>query len=207
MTNKTEQENEKIVVTLGAIPGVVGDVELDKGATVLDAAAAMTKFYPEIEWIELAHQKEVRVQGVKYSNRHEIPEGYAGNIFKTPLNNEEIIFILTEIAGNVGEFVLICSVNGRRYGLNTPSEIGVMLQKVVGIDLDKVASITVGDKAVHHSRLVGNGDIISVDMKVEVEIDGETTVNSVTEIRNIIKNLDDDSLIEVSGEVMKKLLG
>lgn len=157
-------------VRIMVVPGRIARVSLEQVTvvTVLDACAAAAVQIPTVDWSGLAKDREVRVQNRKFSNTEEIPEGYTGSIFLTPLNEGDVVLILTKIKGNaVGEGALTCQINGEEYALETPVEASKVLAEVVGIDLNMVVNILINDESAELSQLVGDGDKVQVFFKEE----------------------------------------
>lgn len=158
-------------VKIMVVPGKVATVYLSEKATVMDVAKQAAKQKPEVPWLDLirvggSKEREVRVQNKKFSNTPEVPEGYAGSVHTTPLENGNVVLILTKIQGNeTGVAVLTCYVNEQEYALETPVEARKVLSEVAGIDPVKIKAITVNGKKAELSQLVGDGDYIVVEIE------------------------------------------
>lgn len=156
--------NIKIMI----VPGVCKDVVVPDGSNVLTAAAAARVLATDIDWVELAKAREVRVNGKKFSNTESVDEsqGFFGSITSTPLETGQVVMIVTKVKGN-GLCVLVCTVNGEQYSLETPDKLCNILASPVGMDVDNVASITVNGEVAHLEDMVGNGDDIQVSFVQE----------------------------------------
>lgn len=194
----------KISVKVMVVPGKVVSVVLDYGATVLDACEVAARVHEDIDWVQLAKSREVRVQNKKYSNKQEIPDDYYGNIMETALNDLEVVLILTKIAGNVGLGVLTCNINGQEYSLETPDTLKNVLRDVVGMNTSNVQRVIVNGSESPISQLVGNGDTITVleytygtprhgssgsdcQKRITVQIDGKSVTGKVADIKKILE--------------------
>jgi ribosomal 50S subunit-recycling heat shock protein len=148
-------------IKIMVVPGKICRVELSAGMTVLMACEQAERQMPGVGWLELAKDREVRVQNRKFSNTTEIPDGYFGTISGTALNDGEVVLILTKIKGNdPGLGVLTCVVNGVEFALETPVEARVVLAQVAGYGLDKIGRILINGDEADLSQLVGDGDTI-----------------------------------------------
>lgn len=160
-----------IEVKIMVVPGRIAIVSLPDKATVIDAAKAAAQQIPNVRWVEMIEAKggaerEVRVQNRKYSNTNEVPKGYFGSVYETPLNDGEIILILTKIQGNdKGVAVLTCIINDVPYALETPVEVSKVLTEAARFNLAEVKSITINGAVALPDQLVGDND------KIEVEFD------------------------------------
>jgi len=166
------------MIRIMVVPGRFATVEYQGGMTVLGAARAAAQQYPDVKWEALAMDREVRVQNKKFSNTDGVPEGYFGSITTTPLEDDQIVLIVTQIKGNVGEACLTCIVDGAGYALVSPDEVGNVLRDVVGYDLDEVKTVYINDEASPIDQLVGNGDNITVEFvgePVEVVLATDTS--------------------------------
>lgn len=160
-------------IKIMVVPGKIARVELTSCMTVLDACMAAERMIPGVGWVELARDREVRVQNRKFSNTDQVPEGYFGTIGGTPLNDGEVVLILTKIKGNVvGEAVLTCIVDGIEYALETPDAIANILANVAGHNLDEVKAIYINGEESPFDQLVGAGDEIEVEF-YESEVEEE----------------------------------
>lgn len=163
------------------VPGKIARVDLASG-TVLDACASASQQYPDIDWVGLAKDREVRVQNRKYSNTDEVGEGYFGSISITPLNDGEVVLILTKIKGN--EAVLTCWIDGSEYALETPAPASTVLAEAAGINPEDVAYILINGEEAELSRLVGGEDRVEVvyheDFDYEPEPEAETEAEEMT---------------------------
>lgn len=166
-------------VKIMVVPGKIARVELTSGMTVLDACETAERQIPGVGWTQLAKTREVRVQNRKFSNSAEVTAGFAGSIAITPLNDGEVVLILTKIKGNggaPGEGVLTVTIDGQEYALETPERLDVVLANVAGYDLNEVKSILVNGEESPLDQLVGSGDLVVVkfygdEEEDEVEID------------------------------------
>lgn len=167
-------------IKIMVVPGKIARIDLVSGMTVLNACEQAERILPGIGWVELAKDREVRVQNRKYSNSAEIPEGYFGTIAGTPLNDGEVVLILTKIKGNglldrfrVAPAVLTCTINGQEFALETPVEARLVLTEVAGFDLGEVDYILINGAPADPMQLVGNGDVLEVFLESEEELEPE----------------------------------
>lgn len=175
------------------VPGKIARVEIPAGATVLAVCEQAEHQMPGVGWVTLATGREVRVQNRTFSNIEKVGE-YAGSIHTTPLNDGEVILILTKIKGNApGEAVLTCSVDGVEFALETPDKIGNVLVNVAGYDLSKVKAVRVDGELSPLDQLVGGGDEIEVEFHsapepetVTVVINGHTVTGKPEDIGRIL---------------------
>lgn len=152
-------------VKVMVVPGKIARVELVAGMTVLGACEAAERQIAGVDWVALAKGREVRVQNRRFSNMAETAVGYAGSIQTTPLNDGDVVLILTKIKGNAsapGEGVLICSIDGVEYALETPERIDIVLAQVAGYDMTDVRAVFVNDEESPLDQLVGSGDQLEV---------------------------------------------
>lgn len=148
-------------IKIMVVPGKIARIILTTGMTVLGACEQAERQVPGVGWVELARDREVRVQNRKFSNTDETVEGTYGSIQNTALNDGDVVLILTKIKGN-SDAVLICSIDGAEYALETPVEARVALVEAAGINLADVDHIRINGKDAELSRLIGNGDRIEV---------------------------------------------
>lgn len=156
-------------IKIMVVPGKITKVTVPNGSTVLNVCEAAAQQIPGVDWVGLAKDREVRVQNRKFSNSEEIKEGTFGSISRTPLNDGDVVLILTKIKGNtdVGDGVLSCTINGEMYALESPEQVGKVLETVLGMDLSKVQSILINGAEAAANQLVGSDDDIKVVMKPE----------------------------------------
>lgn len=157
-------------IKLMVVPGKIARVGLTAGMTVLDACEVAERQVPGVGWVALAQGREVRVQNRRFSNTAEVTAGCAGSISTTPLNDGDVVLILTKIKGNEpapGEGVLTCTIDGAEYALETPEQLSVVLANVAGYDLRQVRAVFINGEESPLDQLVGAGD------EVEVHIYGE----------------------------------
>lgn len=163
-------------IKIMVVPGRVATVDLPEKATVVDAAKKAAEVMPNVPWLDLitvagGKEREVRVQNKKFSNTSDVPEGYAGSVQTTPLEDGNVVLILTKIQGNeTGIAVLTCYVNGEEYALETPVQVGKVLSEVAGIDLGKVKTITINGDAAQADQLVGDGDNVEIEFDLAAEL-------------------------------------
>lgn len=174
-------------VTIMVVPGRMTRVDLPGGATVVDLADKAKTILPDVDWPSLTREREVRVNKKKFSNVAEVDatKGYAGSILSTPLNDGDVVLIITKIKGNDGTTgVLTCTINDEEYALETPDTIANILKDVANINLDDVVSVEVNGEEANLQDLVGDEDYIVISFKSE-EVEDEDdepviTVNGVT---------------------------
>ena len=170
------------------VPGRICRVSVPDNSTVLDIAAAAAREVPEVQWVLLAKDRQVRVSGKLFSNTSTIDEvaGYRGSVQTTPIAPGEDVLILKKIKGNDG-FALVCFINGVEYGLATPDEVGKVIAEVTDIPRDRISKILMNGVEVHETQLVSDGCLVQVVLrekpepvesedeaeKVRVVIDGE----------------------------------
>lgn len=147
-------------VKIMVVPGKIAKVEIVDGGTVLDACHQAEEQIPGVGWEGLAKDREVRVQNQKFSNTEDMSDGFYGNIYTTALSDGDVILILTKIKGNGA--VITCWVDGAEFALETPVETKTVLAEAAGINLADVESIRINNEEVELSRLVAEGDEISV---------------------------------------------
>lgn len=175
-------------VKIMIVPGKICRVDLGTGATVLDACHQAESQIPGVGWVELANDREVRVQNRKFSNTEDTPDGFYGNIHTTALSDGDVILILTKIKGN-SDAVLTCIIDGAEYALETPVEAHVALTEAAGIDLADVDSIRINGETAEFDRLVGNGDRIEVVYR-QPEIEVTTAEDIFSQARQYIAGLE-----------------
>lgn len=162
-------------IKIMVVPGKIVRVELVLGMTVLAACEQAERQMPGVNWVALAKEREVRVQNRKFSNTEDVVEGTFGSISRTHLNDGEVVLILTKIKGNApGLGVLICTVDGAEFALETPDTIANVLANVAGYDLSQVRAVYVNGDESPFDQLVGSGDEITVEF-VSPEYPDETT--------------------------------
>lgn len=157
-----------INVTIMVVPGKMARVDVLEGATVVALADKAKTASPGIDWLGLAKDREVRVNKKKFSNVAEVDatKGYAGSILSTPLNDGDVVLIITKIKGNDGTTgVLTCTINDEEYALETPDTIANVLKDVAKINLDDVVSVEVNGDEANLQDLVGDEDYIVVALK------------------------------------------
>lgn len=161
------------------VPGPVIEVSVPAGATVVDVAQEATKVKPDINFVRLVHEREVRVNKRKFSNVADVDEaaGYAGSILSTPLDEGDVIAIVIKIQGNYGSNgLLTCIINGQEYALETPDTIANVLKNVLHIDPATVASVTVDGDEANLEDWVGDEDDIEVEFEGEDEDDDDPVI-------------------------------
>lgn len=161
-------------IKLMVVPGRVVTVPL-KGnkMTVIDAAKEAAKQLPNIDWLGMVdfgkggNPREVRVQNRKFSNVGKIPPGYFGSVHTTPLKDNDVVLIITKISGNdsPGLGVLTCTINGDPYALETPEQVGIVLEEAAGINEGDVQAVHINGEKVQLDQLVGDKDAVTVELK------------------------------------------
>jgi molybdopterin converting factor small subunit len=169
--SKIKRRKRKMEIKVMVVPGKIAKVQVSEGSTVLAACEAAAKQIPGVDWVNLAKDREVRVQNRKFSNCAEAKDGTFGSITNTPLNNGDVILVLTKIKGNTepGYGALTCTINGEGYALETPEQIGKVLKDVVGINMDKIQSIMINGIEADSTQLIGSDDDIQVMMIPETQ--------------------------------------
>jgi len=205
--NKNTEEKKMTQITVMVVPGKIARVELVVGMTVLMACEQAERQIPGVNWVELAKSREVRVQNRKFSNTDEVVSGTFGSISRTPLNDGEVVLILSKIKGNEpGLGALTCMIDGQEFALETPGEIGQILSDVAGYDLSQIRAIFVNGEESPFDQLIGNGDNITVEFvkadsdehydddaeqqqeEVTVTINGHVVTGRPEDIRKILQS-------------------
>lgn len=167
MSKEEKEETGTMEIKVMVVPGRVVTVKVLQKSTVFEVCTAAGKEIPAVDWAGLAESREVRVQGLKFSNSEggewNKEDGEHGSIYTTPLEDGNVVLIITKIEGNGPEtkFVLTCTINGQDYALATPIPIGEVLEDVAEIDLSKVAKVLVNGVKTDPNRLVADGDVIT----------------------------------------------
>jgi hypothetical protein len=122
------EEKSMDEVKLMIVPGKIAKIPYVEGMTVLEAAKAAAEANPgsRVDWVGLVQAREVRVQRKKFSNTRDIPAGYVGTIFTTPVLPGYVIQVITKIAGNSnakGLTVLVVSVDEEDFCSEAPSTL------------------------------------------------------------------------------------
>ncbi len=194
-----------MTIKMMLVPGAICSLELPEGSTVLDAAQAAETAKPLASgqsWTELVKDREVRVQNRKFSNVEEVPEGYFGSINTTPLEDGQVVLILTKIKGN--DAVITCYIDGKEFALETPVQAQMAMAEAAGIDLDDVDFIRINGEEAELDRLVGSGDRIEV-IYFEPEPDFDEYIEP--EAAEIISVTINGCRISGSPEDIRRLLG
>lgn len=159
-------------VKLMVVPGRLVELDVPAGTTVLGLAEKAKAVKPEVDWVGLVKNREVRVNKKKFSNSAEIDsaKGYVGSILVTPLAHFDVVLIITQIKGNE-EGVMTCTINGEGYALQTPDTIANVLRDLTDINPDDVVSVTVSGDEANLEDLIGDGDYIEVELKDDYEDD------------------------------------
>ncbi len=167
-------------VKLMVVPGKIVELEVPAGTTVLGLAEKASQVKPEVDWVGLAQNREVRVNKRKFSNNAEVDtaKGYVGSILVTPLADFDVVLIITKIQGNE-EGVITCTINGEGYSLETPDTIANILRSLTDINPDDVVSVTVNGEEANLEDLIGEGDYIEVELKDDSDDDEDDDNQSV----------------------------
>lgn len=162
-------------VKLMVVPGKLVELSVPEGTTVLGLAQKAMEVKPGVNWVALAQDREVRVNKKKFSNNATVDsdKGYVGSIVSTPLDDYDVVLIITKIQGNEGG-VLTCTINDEDYALETPDTIANVLRGLTNINPDDVVSVTVnGDEEANLEDLIGDGDCIEVELSTDDVEDDE----------------------------------
>lgn len=85
----------------------------------------------------------------------------------TPLKDNDVVLIITKISGNdsPGLGVLTCTINGDPYALETPEQVGIVLEEAAGINEGDVQAVHINGEKVQLDQLVGDKDAVTVELK------------------------------------------
>jgi sulfur carrier protein ThiS len=150
-----------MIIKMLIVPGKLAKVTVPAGSNCLQVAKAAAVIHPDVKWVELTGDREVRVQNRKFSNTDGVPDGYFGSIKNTALKNNDVVLILTKIKGNVGDAVLQFTLNGEDFCAETPITIEDFLKNVVNVDLAKVSNVKINGTTAALDQLIGNCDALT----------------------------------------------
>jgi len=152
---------EEMTVKLMVAPGKLHTVQVPKDSTVLQVCGILAQNEPDVQFVQLARDREVRVQNQKFSNvdGFDKDKGYVGSIETTPLQNGQVVLIMTKIKGN-GDGVFLVTINDEQYGLDAVQSIGETLSELLNVDTNVVDELTVNGRDADLDDLVGANDNI-----------------------------------------------
>ncbi len=152
---------EEMTIKLMVAPGKLHTVQVPKDSTVLQVCEILSQQEPGVQFVQLAREREVRVQNQKFSNvdGFDKDKGYVGSIETTPLQNGQVVLIMTKIKGN-GDSVFMVTINDEQYGLDAVQPIGEALSELLNVDIDVIDELTVNGRDADLEDLVRANDNI-----------------------------------------------